>query len=581
MKHKIWSLVMAAIAVALIGAMIGQQARAAAGSGSHSPVVAPGLISYQGYLTDSNGDPVADGSYDMQFELYDSSSGGSLIWAEDHAGVVVSNGYFAAMLGGGTCTAGCPLDAGDFSSDTRYVQVSADLGAGMVVFPRQRLAAAPYAMQAGMADEAGSADTAASAPWSGLTGMPAGFADGQDADALGALSCAANEIAKWNGSAWVCAPDVDTDTVGALSCAASQIAKWNGSAWVCAADNDTDTDTLGALSCAADEIAKWDGNSWECAADETGGGQGYANVITVAVSGGDYTSVAEALDSISDAAADNPYLVRVMPGVYTETDLVEVKGYVHVRGSGPLATVVTSARTGSAPNNAAATVDLLDNGRISQLTVRNTGAGIYGIALYSAQSTRAAVVDNVVAEATGAGGTGHYAAYWNDAEAVIRNSTLFAGGAVGFGTAVNAAFGSVNIAGGFPQALIEDSILMGGSASNLENCNDATGTGFGMQLSNSSPLVRYSYICGGHRGVALYTNGNPQIQSSSIKVSSTGSAFLFEITAAGSISVASSGVSYVGNKFTGAGTGLRCVHDYNLGSWAALTNGVTTATACN
>jgi len=553
---------MAAIGIALVGAMIGQQARAAtAGSSPNSPAGAPGLISYQGYLVDSLGDPAADGSYPMQFELYDSSSGGSALWAEEHSGVVVGNGYFAVMLGGGTCTVGCPLDAGDFSSETRYLQVSADLGAGLVVFPRQRLAAVPYAMQSTMADAADTANTADSAttaasadsaPWSGLTGVPSGFADGDDADALSDLSCDPGEVAKWNGSDWSCAPD-----------------------------DDTDTDTLAGLSCAADEIAKWDGNSWECAVDETGGAQGYANVITVALSGGDFTSVAEALDSITDAAADNPYLVRVMAGEYTETDLVEVKSYVHVQGSGPLATVVTSARTGATPSNAAATVDLQDNGRISNMTVRNTGAGVFGIALYSAQSTRSAVVDNVVAEAIGAGGTGHYAAYWNDAEAVIRNSTLFAGGAVGFGTAVNAAFGSVNIAGGFPQALIEGSILLGGSASNMENCNDNTGTGFGLQLSNSSPLVRQSYICGGHRGIAHYENGNPQIQSSSVKVSSSGSAFLFEITASGSLSLAGSGVSYTGNKFTGAGTGLRCVHSYNLGTYTAVTDGTTAATACN
>ncbi len=255
----------------------------------------------------------------------------------------------------------------------------------------------------------------------------------------------------------------------------------------------------------------------------------------MAASGGDFTSVAAALTSITDASPTNPYLVQVMPGVYLET----------------------------------------------ALTVRNTGTGTYRIALYSAQTTRATVVDTVVAEVIGAGGVGHFAAYWNDAEAIIRDSTLFGGGATGFGSGVNTAFGSVNIAGGFPQALIERSILMGGSASNLENCNDNSGTGFGVQLANSSPLLRQSYVCGGHRGVAVYTNGNVQLQDSAINVSATGSAFLFEISASGSISIANSGVSYVGNKFTGAGTGLRCVHAYNFGTYAPLSNGTTSGTACN
>jgi hypothetical protein len=447
-----------------------------------SPV--PELISYQGFLADSNGDPVADGSYPMDFAIYDTSSGGSAVWAESHGSVAVSGGFFAVMLGSGSCTSGCPLNVATFSGPSRYLQVSADTGSGMTTFPRQQLASAPYALQS---------EQAQVAPWDGLTGVPAGFADGID--------------------------DV--------------------------------------------------------------GGAAYEHVITVSTAGGDYTSVTAALASITDNSSTNRYLVQVMPGVYTESDLVEVKEYVHLRGSGPNVTVITSSRTGGTPGNGSATVDLLDNGRLSDLTVRNTGTGAYGIALYSAQTTRTAVVENVVAEAIGAGGTGHYAAFWNDAEAVIRHSTLFAGGATGFGTGVNAAFGSVNISSGFPQALIENSILIGGSSNTLENCTDNSGTGFGMQLSNSTPLVRTSYICGGHRGIALYTNGNPQIQNSSVKVSSTGSAFLFEIAASGSISVANSGISYSGNKFTGAGTGLRCVHNYDLGTWAALSNGTTSGTACN
>lgn len=424
----------------------------------------PGLISYQGFLADGNGDPVADGSYPMNFAIYDAGSGGTLVWAESQSSVAVSGGFFAVMLGSGSCTNGCPLGADTFAGPNRYLQVSADTGSGMTTFPRQQFGSVPYALQA-----------------------PTG----------------------------------------------------NG-----------------------------------------GGGVAYENVITVATGGGDFTSVAAALASITDSSSTNRYLVQVMPGVYTETDLVVVKEYVHVRGSGPNATVITSSRSGGTPANGAATVDLLDNGRISNITVRNTGTGTFGIALYSAETTRAAVVDNVVAEAIGAGGTGHYAAYWNDAEAIIRNSTLRATGATGFGTGVNAAFGSVNIAGGFPQALIDNSILIGG-ANTLETCTDNSGTGFGMQLSNSTPLVRTSYICGGHRGIALYINGHPQIQNSSVKVSSTGSAFLFEITASGSISVANSGISYIGNKFTGAGTGLRCVHNYDLGTWAALSNGTTVAAACN
>jgi pectin methylesterase-like acyl-CoA thioesterase len=47
----------------------------------------------------------------------------------------------------------------------------ADTGSGSVDLPRQQLGSAPFALQA---------EVAASAPWSGLTSVPAGFADGVD-----------------------------------------------------------------------------------------------------------------------------------------------------------------------------------------------------------------------------------------------------------------------------------------------------------------------------------------------------------------------------------------------------------------
>jgi hypothetical protein len=46
--------------------------------------------------------------------------------------------------------------------------------------------------------------------WTDLQGVPAGFADGLDNDALAGLAAAAGQVAKWNGAAW--APAADNDT---------------------------------------------------------------------------------------------------------------------------------------------------------------------------------------------------------------------------------------------------------------------------------------------------------------------------------------------------------------------------------
>jgi hypothetical protein len=302
------------------------------------------------------------------------------------------------------------------------------------------------------------------------------------------------------------------------------------------------------------------------------------HVIVVAKSNGDFTSVAAALSSITTTSSSNRYLVWVGPGVYVESDLVQVKSYVHLQGAGPNATVVSSARSAASPGSSAATAQLEAHARLSDLNLVNSGTGTFGIALYSTGVTRTAVVDNVAAEATGSGGVGHYAVYLNDAEPTIQNSTLKATGATGFGTSVNAALGIVNISGGFPRPLIESSKLIGGS-SNGVTCVDNTGTGFGVQGVNASPDIRNSYICGGHRGLFMGTNGNVQVRQSHIEVSSTGSAFLIETTSSASIQIANSAVFYTGNKHTGTG-GLVCVNAYKS-NYTAASDGTTSGTACN
>ena len=42
----------------------------------------PQRMSYQGYLTDPAGNPVADGSYIMIFAIYDVAVGGTELWSE-------------------------------------------------------------------------------------------------------------------------------------------------------------------------------------------------------------------------------------------------------------------------------------------------------------------------------------------------------------------------------------------------------------------------------------------------------------------------------------------------------------------
>jgi hypothetical protein len=157
-------------------------------------------FTYQGRLADA-GSP-ANGPYDLQLALFDAAAGGAqvgpLVTRDD---VVVADGLFTVSLDFGAA----------FAGNARWLELrvrpGASTGAYTTLSPRQELTASPYAL------------FTTAAPWTGIAGKPAGFADDVDNDALGGLACANGQIARWNGSAWTCVGDNAHDHLGQT---------WNG-----------------------------------------------------------------------------------------------------------------------------------------------------------------------------------------------------------------------------------------------------------------------------------------------------------------------------------------------------------------
>lgn len=118
-------------------------------------------FTYQGVLT--NGTDPVDGPCDFLFSAFDSASGGLQVGSSLTQTLTVSAGLFAAQLDYG---------ASAFGGDARWLEVAvrcpAGAGAYTTLAPRQQLHPVPYALYA------------ARAPWSGLIGLPSGFADGVD-----------------------------------------------------------------------------------------------------------------------------------------------------------------------------------------------------------------------------------------------------------------------------------------------------------------------------------------------------------------------------------------------------------------
>src|SRR5205809_6363731 len=97
-------------------------------------------FTYQGRLTD--GGTPANGNYDLQFALWDSSSGGSQIGAtQNFSNMSVSSGIFTVTLDFG---------ANAFPGTNRFLEISSRLtgaSAFTLLTPRQQITSTPYAVR--------------------------------------------------------------------------------------------------------------------------------------------------------------------------------------------------------------------------------------------------------------------------------------------------------------------------------------------------------------------------------------------------------------------------------------------------
>lgn len=133
---------------------------------------APNAINYQGRLLNSAGNNVADGTYTVQFKIYNAATGSSFLWGASYT-VVVAGGYFNVMLGeGGTAVAGATYasvtDAlANTSTPYLGVTITADssgpVSSPSEISPRLRFLSSPYALIAAKSKYAETATTATNA----------------------------------------------------------------------------------------------------------------------------------------------------------------------------------------------------------------------------------------------------------------------------------------------------------------------------------------------------------------------------------------------------------------------------------
>ncbi|MGC9314642.1 MAG: beta strand repeat-containing protein [bacterium] len=112
----------------------------------------PQTFNYQGKLTDPAGVAV-DSPVDIVFSIYDTPTGGTPLWTENHTAVSVNKGLFDVILG--TIT---PLNLP--FSEPYYIQLSVE---GEILSPRTPLNSVPYSLMA---------DSAMAVHWDDVSGRP-------------------------------------------------------------------------------------------------------------------------------------------------------------------------------------------------------------------------------------------------------------------------------------------------------------------------------------------------------------------------------------------------------------------------
>ena len=272
----------------------------------------PAQLAHQGRLLDVDGVPL-EGQHALTFALYDALTGGAVVWSES-VDVNMAGGFYAVVLG--TDEEDNPLDDLVLGNPPLWLELTVDDGEPLL--PRHELLSVPYAVLAGTATnvEGGYVDATEIAVdgtlvidadgnwvgptpavgWTDLSGVPSGLLDGQDADTLGALSCADEGIARFDLTTglWVCGTDAvltSGDVLGFVNGATLDFgigSTVNGVTIATVADLDWsvltgvpaefvdgfDADSLAALglTCADGDRPAWDVGlgDWVCTSEEVG-----------------------------------------------------------------------------------------------------------------------------------------------------------------------------------------------------------------------------------------------------------------------------------------------------------------------
>ena len=105
----------------------------------------PNSISFQGYVTNVDGEPLTTGGYYLEFSIYDSETDGIVYWSESNWEFIEDNGLISLVLGSDDNPLIIPEDG------VAYLGISIQ---NEPLGNRFKISSVPYYMQSGLADTA-------------------------------------------------------------------------------------------------------------------------------------------------------------------------------------------------------------------------------------------------------------------------------------------------------------------------------------------------------------------------------------------------------------------------------------------
>ena len=222
-----------------------------------------------------------------------------------------------------------------------------------------------------------------------------------------------------------------------------------------------------------------------------------AQIVTVAQTGGDFSSVAAAIASITDAAITKPYLIRVAPGDYIEPPF-SMKQWVTVRGVGGLYNVHLITN-----NNSAHFITGVDACELSNVAVTGpTGVG-YAAIDYQTASNIPFILDHVVIR------VGYYGV-WSHPATRGTVHCLFVVNQYG-GSQINKLFHATAYGG----IILLNSGFMSGPSNSVVH-------GFDAQGPNAELTMDVCFFRNGGSTVGIYADNGATIRGSAVTIARAG-----------------------------------------------------------